>query len=152
MIRAALPLLLAGCGYGFAVGGPALPSGVGRVYVPVFVNRSVEPDAGALFAEALAASLGQVGRTGDESQIEAWLTAEGDRTRLVVEERGLPVDGLHFYGAGWQVHLEDLGRSLADEGPVHEDCWSSEAPAAAWNARWTELTPSYQGTPAGQGD
>ena len=53
--------------------------------------------------------------TDDEAQIEAWLTAEGSRTRLVVEERGLPVDGLHFYGAGWQVHLEDLGRSLAGE-------------------------------------
>ncbi|GAA4721002.1 hypothetical protein GCM10025782_18220 [Pedococcus ginsenosidimutans] len=90
--------------------------------------------------------------TDDESQVEAWLTAEGDRTRLVVEERGLPVDGLHFYGAGWQAHLEDLGRSLADEGPVHEDGWSSAAPAAAWKARWTELTPSYQTTPTGQGD
>jgi hypothetical protein len=43
----------------------------------------------------------------DESQIEAWLTAEGSKTRLVVEERGLPVDALHFHGAGWQVHLED---------------------------------------------
>ncbi len=29
--------------------------------------------------------------TDDETQIEAWLTAEGSGTRLVVEERGLPV-------------------------------------------------------------
>lgn len=83
--------------------------------------------------------------TDDESQIEAWLSAEGDRTRLVVEERGLPVGALHFYGAGWQVHLEDLGRSLADDGPVHEDGWSSEAPAAEWYARWKALTPEYEG-------
>ncbi|KRE54524.1 SRPBCC domain-containing protein [Phycicoccus sp. Soil748] len=83
--------------------------------------------------------------TEDESQLEAWLTAEGDRTRLVVEERGLPVGSLHFYGAGWQVHLEDLGRSLATDGPVHEGGWSAEAPAAAWKARWTELTPAYEG-------
>ena len=83
--------------------------------------------------------------TEDESQIEAWLSTEGDRTRLVVEERGLPVGALHLYGAGWQVHLEDLGRSLADDGPVHEDGWSSEAPAAGWHARWKALTPEYEG-------
>src|SRR5204862_8166246 len=29
--------------------------------------------------------------TSDEAQIEAWLTEEGSRTRLVVEERGLPL-------------------------------------------------------------
>jgi uncharacterized protein YndB with AHSA1/START domain len=84
----------------------------------------------------------------DESQIEAWLTAEGSRTRLVVEERGLPVDALPFYGAGWQVHLEDLGRSLAGDGSVHPDGWSAESPAPAWHARWTELTPAYQAPPA----
>jgi uncharacterized protein YndB with AHSA1/START domain len=80
----------------------------------------------------------------EESQIEAWLTAEGSRTRLVVEERGLPVGALHFYGAGWQVHLEDLGRSLASDGPAHLDGWSEQTPARAWHARWTELTPEYQ--------
>ena len=80
----------------------------------------------------------------DESQIEAWLTAEGSRSRLVVEERGLPVDALPFYGAGWQVHLEDLGRSLAGDGPAHPDGWSAESPAPAWHARWTELTPAYR--------
>ena len=58
--------------------------------------------------------------TDDESQIEAWLSAEGTQTRLVVEERGLPVAQLHFYGAGWQVHLEDLGRSLRSGGSAHD--------------------------------
>lgn len=69
--------------------------------------------------------------TADESELEAWLTEEGAQTRLVVEERGLPLDGLHFYGAGWQAHLEDLGRSLAGE-------------SSAWKTRWTELTPAYE--------
>ncbi len=87
--------------------------------------------------------------TDDESQLEAWLTAEGERTRLVVEERGLPVDALHFYGAGWQAHLEDLGRSLAGADPVHEGGWSSETAAAGWHERWTELTPAYQDGAAG---
>jgi hypothetical protein len=48
-------------------GGPALPEGVRSIYVPVFENASVEPDAGAIFAEALAASLAQVGRAGGAS-------------------------------------------------------------------------------------
>jgi uncharacterized protein YndB with AHSA1/START domain len=86
---------------------------------------------------------------GDESQLEAWLVAEGPRTRLVVEERGLPVDSLHFYAAGWQVHLEDLGRSLASGGPAHVEGWSEQAPAPAWHARWTELTPEYQDASVG---
>jgi len=81
--------------------------------------------------------------TDDEAQIEAWLTADGSRTKLVVEERGLPVDGLHFYGAGWQVHLDDLGRSLTGE-VVHPDGWSEQSPSATWRRRWTELTPVYQ--------
>ena len=80
----------------------------------------------------------------DETQIEAWLTSEGSRTRLAVEERGLPVDALPFHGAGWQVHLEDLGRSLAGDGPAHPDGWSAESPAPAWHARWAELTPAHR--------
>ncbi len=45
------------------------------------------------------------------------------------EERGLPLDGLHFHGAGWQAHLEDLGRSLGDK-------------PSEWKARWTERPPA----------
>jgi uncharacterized protein YndB with AHSA1/START domain len=71
---------------------------------------------------------------GDERQIEAWLAAEGDKTRLVVENRRIPLAELHFHGAGWQAHLEDLGRSLADEPSM-------------WNARWTELTPVWEVMP-----
>jgi uncharacterized protein YndB with AHSA1/START domain len=69
--------------------------------------------------------------TDDEAVIEAVLTAEGERTRLVVEERGLPLDLLYKHGAGWQAHIEDLGRHLAGE-------------ESNWKARWTELTPAYQ--------
>ncbi len=70
--------------------------------------------------------------TEDETVIEAVLSAEGDRTRLVVEERGLPVGALPAYGAGWQAHLEDLGRYLTGEGP------------STWKARWDELVPDYR--------
>ena len=72
--------------------------------------------------------------TEDEATLEAWLTAEGDHTRLVVEELGHPLAKLHFYGAGWQAHFEDLHRALAGE-------------PADWQARWTELTPVYEGLP-----
>jgi hypothetical protein len=72
----------------------------------------------------------------DGTQVEATLTAEGERTRLVVEERGLPVDKLHYYGAGWQVHLEDLGHLLAGE-------------TSEWRPRWQELTPAYLALPVG---
>ena len=87
--------------------------------------------------------------TEEESQLEAWLTADGSRTRLVVEERGLPVDSLHFYGAGWQVHLQDLARSLTSDAPVHPGGWSEQRPASGWHERWTELTPEYQDTAVG---
>ena len=69
--------------------------------------------------------------TDDEAVIEAWLTSEGEQTRLVIEERGLPLDALYKHGAGWQAHIEDLGRYLAGGD-------------SNWKARWTELTPAYQ--------
>lgn len=85
--------------------------------------------------------------TDDETQIEAWLTAEGSTSRLVVEERGLPVGQLHFYAAGWQVHLEDLGRALALDGTAHPDGWSAAEASPAWKERWVELTTAYETRP-----
>ena len=82
--------------------------------------------------------------TDDESQMEAWLTAEGPKTRLIVEERGLPIGKLQFHAAGWQAHLEDLGRSLAWDGTAHVEGWSADTAAPAWHQRWSELIPSYQ--------
>jgi uncharacterized protein YndB with AHSA1/START domain len=67
-----------------------------------------------------------------ESVIEATLSAEGDQVLLVVEERGLPVEDLPAHGAGWQVHLEDLGAHLA--GGERCDI----------GARWRELIPGYR--------
>lgn len=70
--------------------------------------------------------------TDEETVIEAQLTAEGERTRLVVQDRGLPIEQLYFHGAGWQAHLEDLGAEV-DRRPVGD-----------WRERWTTLTPLYQ--------
>jgi uncharacterized protein YndB with AHSA1/START domain len=70
--------------------------------------------------------------TADETVMEAVLTAEGNRTRLVIENRGLRPDDLAAHGAGWQTHLEDLATHLAGGEPCD------------WHARWVELTPSYR--------
>ncbi len=70
---AAAVVLLAGCGYRFAVGGSGLPSGTGAIHVAVFENRSSDPEAGALFARALGDSLaarGRLGGIGAPSRIE----------------------------------------------------------------------------------
>jgi uncharacterized protein YndB with AHSA1/START domain len=69
---------------------------------------------------------------GPEHAIEATLTANDGETILVWEERGMPVDLLAAYGAGVQVHVEDLGAYLAGR----ERCDAA--------ARFDELFPAYQ--------
>jgi uncharacterized protein YndB with AHSA1/START domain len=64
--------------------------------------------------------------------IEATLTAGGDQTILVIEVRGLPLDKIAFYGAGWQIHAENLAAYLA--GRERGDT----------EARWGVLVPPYQ--------
>jgi uncharacterized protein YndB with AHSA1/START domain len=68
----------------------------------------------------------------DEStEVEAILTATGDETHLVIEERGLPIGVLRGHAAGWQTHVEDLGAHLAGRA------------ASDWRTRWRELMPLY---------
>jgi uncharacterized protein YndB with AHSA1/START domain len=55
----------------------------------------------------------------EQTVIEARLFAEGARTRLIWETRGMPVNLLPAYGAGIQIHVEHLaeylvGRELCD--------------------------------------
>ena len=68
----------------------------------------------------------------DEHVIEVTLTADGDQTILVVEERGMPLEQLAAYGAGVQIHVEDLAAHLA--GRERRDM----------EGRWDELLPAYQ--------
>ncbi len=68
----------------------------------------------------------------EQTVLEIRLTAEGAQTRLVCEERGMPVNLLPAYGAGIQIHVEHLadyigGRELRDV-----------------EARWNELFPAYE--------
>jgi len=75
----------------------------------------------------------------DETVIEVTLAADGDQTVLVVDERGLPMDLLAAYGAGVQIHVEDLAAHIA--GREHGDT----------EARWGELLPAYQALAADVG-
>jgi uncharacterized protein YndB with AHSA1/START domain len=71
-------------------------------------------------------------RQAEEHAIEATLTADGDHTILILEERGMPVNLLAAYGAGIQVHIEDLAAHIAGR----ERCNAE--------ARWEELQPAYE--------
>ena len=68
----------------------------------------------------------------DEHVIEVTLAADGDQTILVWEERGMPLDQIAAYGAGVQVHVEDLTAYIAGRERGDAD------------ARWGELLPAYQ--------
>jgi len=68
----------------------------------------------------------------EEDVIEVTLAADGSQTILVWEERGMPLDLLAAYGAGVQIHVEDLAAYLAGRERVD---------AAA---RWGELQPAYE--------
>ncbi|HLI01234.1 MAG TPA: SRPBCC family protein [Acidimicrobiales bacterium] len=58
----------------------------------------------------------------DENPIEITLTPDGDGTVVVWEESGKPPELVAAYGAGIQIHVEDLadhvaGRDRRDAGP-----------------------------------
>src|SRR3954467_13899264 len=75
-----------------------------------------------------------------EHAIEATLIADGDQTILVWEERGMPLELLAAYGAGIQIHVEDLAAHMAG----HERSDDVEA-------RWKQLLPAYQDVAANVG-
>jgi uncharacterized protein YndB with AHSA1/START domain len=67
----------------------------------------------------------------NEGAIEAILTADGRQTILVIEEP-VPADLLAEYGAGIQVHVEDLAAHIAGREPCDA------------KARWDELISGYR--------
>ena len=67
-----------------------------------------------------------------DGTIDVSLTADGDETVLVIEVKGMPLDVIAFYGAGWQIHAERLSSYLA--GRDH----------ATAVPHWDDLVPQYQ--------
>jgi hypothetical protein len=59
-------------------------------------------------------------------------TSDGDQTILAIEVRGMPLDKIQFYGAGWQEHAERLAGYLAGREPSISE------------ARWNALVAAYQ--------
>jgi len=68
----------------------------------------------------------------NEDSTEVTLTGDGDQTVLVVEQRGLPQELLWAYGAGLQIHVEDLAAHIA--GRERDDT----------ETRFDELKPAYK--------
>jgi uncharacterized protein YndB with AHSA1/START domain len=73
---------------------------------------------------------------GSEHTAEAELVAEGDHTILKLEVRGVKLEVVWAYGAGWQEHLEDLGSYLLGQN-------RPDIPAGS-GARFQELEPHYR--------
>jgi uncharacterized protein YndB with AHSA1/START domain len=69
---------------------------------------------------------------GPEELVMAELATDGDCTTLAIEVRGMPLDLVWAYGAGWQVHAEDLGSHLAGQDRANSD------------TRWNELEVIYR--------
>jgi uncharacterized protein YndB with AHSA1/START domain len=74
----------------------------------------------------------------EEQAIEVTLRDDGDGTVLVREERGMPVEHVPAYGAGAQVHVEDLAAYLSGQGRCDAE------------ARFGELYPAYQALEEGR--
>jgi uncharacterized protein YndB with AHSA1/START domain len=68
----------------------------------------------------------------NESVVEVTLAADEGATTIVYEHRGIPLDLLFAYGAGEQIHIEDLSDHLAG----HE--------RNADQGRWAALEPAYR--------
>ena len=67
-----------------------------------------------------------------EDVTEVTLTPDGDQAILVFEHRGVPLDLLHAYGAGEQIHVEDLADYIAGRERRNAE------------ARWNKLESAYQ--------
>ena len=67
-----------------------------------------------------------------QTVLEAELTAEGAQTKLVWEERGIPVNLLPAYGAGIQIHVEHLADYISGRELRNVE------------TRWNELFPAYE--------
>ncbi len=72
--------------------------------------------------------------------LEVTLTPDGDGTVLVLEDRGVPLDQVAAYGAGDQIHLEDLAAYLGGGGRCEP------------RSRWQQLHALYERLPVTPAD
>jgi uncharacterized protein YndB with AHSA1/START domain len=67
---------------------------------------------------------------GPEIRTEITLIADGDATLLVLERQGLPLKWIAAFGAGTQIHVEDLAACLAGGERCDSDARMDELMAA----------------------
>jgi uncharacterized protein YndB with AHSA1/START domain len=67
-----------------------------------------------------------------DETLEATVAADGGDAVLVIEVKGMPLDAIAFYGAGWQIHTENLAAYLAGREPGNSQ------------PRWDKLVPVYR--------
>jgi hypothetical protein len=109
-----LVVVLAGCGYRFAVGPGALPEGLTEVRAPIFVNRTAEPGLEVAFTQALRQHLTRAGvaTTGSaEAEIVGEVLSLGGGPTIVTARGSLASYRLH--GAAL-VKLLKGGRVIAE--------------------------------------
>ena len=88
-------LLLAGCGYHFSGEGPGPKPGLRTISIPVFDNKTSEPDLGSLFAGALRREFMQKGDLRVVPLDEAEAVFRGTITNIYtspVGHRDLPIN------------------------------------------------------------
>jgi uncharacterized protein YndB with AHSA1/START domain len=66
-----------------------------------------------------------------DQTLEATLSAAGAETVLTIEIRGLPLDKIEYYGAGWQIHAENLAAHITHQEPTQTE------------SRWSDLVATY---------
>jgi uncharacterized protein YndB with AHSA1/START domain len=122
------------------VEGDLLPGGHFRLYI----EASDIESAGQILACEPPRRLQVTNRETDESfargqgvppfdaVIEVTLTEAGNQTDLSIEVRGMPLDKIANYGAGWQIHAENLAAYLSGREP------------GAVGPRWSDLVPHYR--------
>jgi uncharacterized protein YndB with AHSA1/START domain len=71
-------------------------------------------------------------KEGPQTKVTAELVADGDHTTLAFEVRGVPLDLVWAYGAGWQIHVEHIAAHLAGQDGAGSD------------DRWDDLEPLYR--------
>src|SRR3954447_16599635 len=119
--------------YGEGEGEPS-PGGEFRVRIALAGERRGQVEACEPPQRLLLTMRDPDPRPGQPEQTvnEVRLIAEGARTRLVWEVRGMPVNLLPAYGAGIQIHV----KHLAD--------YSGGRELRNVEARWNELFPAYE--------
>ena len=122
------------------VEGDLRPGGEFRLHVPVSgwygTGRVLECDAPRRLVvrtrETDESYQAGVGAEPFDDSITATVGADGGRAVLTLEIRGVPLDKIQFYGAGWQLHVEALVDYLAGRETGTDE------------GRFDALLPGYQ--------